>query len=101
MARGWGAASLRRRNGGHAKSRVFPAMTSALLLVVINFMMGAAAHTLRQVPRWLHVALAWATILTRHLLALHREYRAPGRQQPADRRGGVPPRGHRGLQRLG
>jgi hypothetical protein len=73
-ARGWGD-SFRRRTVA-MKSRVFPAMTSALLLVVINFMMGAAAHT-HAVPRWLHVALAWATILT-CLLALHREYRALG-----------------------
>ena len=59
---------------GH--SRVFPVMTSALLLAVVNFMMGAAAHT-HAVPRWVHEALAWATILT-CLLALYREYRALG-----------------------
>lgn len=71
---GWGD-SFRKRTVA-MKARVFPAMTSALLLVVINFMMGAAAHT-RAVPRWLHVGLAWLTILT-CLLALYREYRAIG-----------------------
>lgn len=69
-ARGWGD-SFRRRTVA-MKGRVFPVMTSALLLVVINFMMGAAAHT-RAVPRWVHLALAWTTVAT-CLLALWREY---------------------------
>jgi len=69
-ARGWGD-SFRRRTVA-MKGRVFPVMTSALLLVVINFMMGAAAHT-RAVPRWVHLVLAWTTVLT-CLLALWREY---------------------------
>jgi hypothetical protein len=73
-AQGWGD-SFRKRTVA-MKARVFPAMTSALLLVVINFMMGAAAHT-RAVPRWLHEGLAWTTLLT-CLLALYREYRALG-----------------------
>ena len=73
-AQGWGD-SFRKRTVA-MKSKVFPAMTSALLLVVINFMMGAAAHT-RAVPRWVHVGMAWLTILT-CLLALYREYRALG-----------------------
>jgi hypothetical protein len=73
-ARGWGD-SFRKRTVA-MKSRVFPVMTSALLLAVVNFMMGAAAHT-HAVPRWVHEALAWATILT-CLLALYREYRALG-----------------------
>jgi hypothetical protein len=73
-ARGWGD-SFRKRTVA-LKSRVFPVMTSALLLVVINFMMGAAAHT-RAVPRFVHVALAWVTLLT-CLLALYREYRVLG-----------------------
>jgi hypothetical protein len=69
-ARGWGD-SFRRRTVA-MKGRVFPVMTSALLLVVINFMMGAAAHT-RAVPRWVHLVLAWTTVLT-CVLALWREY---------------------------
>jgi hypothetical protein len=69
-ARGWGD-SFRRRTVA-MKGRVFPVMTSALLLVVVNFMMGAAAHT-RAVPRWVHLGLAWTTILT-CVLALWREY---------------------------
>ena len=69
-ARGWGD-SFRRRTVA-MKGRVFPVMTSALLLVVVNFMMGAAAHA-RAVPRWVHLALAWTTVLT-CLLALWREY---------------------------
>jgi hypothetical protein len=69
-ARGWGD-SFRRRTVA-MKGRVFPAMTSALLLVIVNFMMGAAAHT-RAVPRWVHLALAWTTVFT-CLLALWREY---------------------------
>jgi hypothetical protein len=73
-ARGWGD-SFRKRTVA-MKARVFPPMTSALLLVVVNFMMGAAAHT-RAVPRWLHEGLAWLTVLT-CLLALYREYRALG-----------------------
>ena len=73
-ARGWGD-SFRKRTVA-MKARVFPVMTSALLLVVVNFMMGAAAHT-RAVPRMVHVALAWVTILT-CVLALYREYRALG-----------------------
>lgn len=73
-ARGWGD-SFRKRTVA-MKARVFPVMTSALLLVVINFMMGAAAHT-RAVPRVVHIALAWATLLT-CVLALYREYRVLG-----------------------
>jgi hypothetical protein len=69
-ARGWGD-SFRRRTVA-MKGRVFPVMTSALLLVVVNFMMGAAAHT-RAVPRWVHLALAWGTVAT-CVLALWREY---------------------------
>ena len=73
-ARGWGD-SFRQRTVA-MKARVFPVMTSALLLVVVNFMMGAAAHT-RAVPALVHEALAWATILT-CVVALYREYRALG-----------------------
>ena len=41
--RGWGD-SFRRRTIA-LKSQVFPAMTLALLLVIANFILGAAAHT--------------------------------------------------------
>ena len=73
-ARGWGD-SFRRRTIA-LKSQVFPAMTFALLLVIANFMLGAAAHT-RAVPAWVHHATAWATVLV-CLLALYREYRVLG-----------------------
>src|SRR6186713_998106 len=46
-AGGWGD-SFRRRTI-KMKSQVFPAMTFALLLVLANFIMGAAAHT-RAIP---------------------------------------------------
>ena len=73
-ARGWGD-SFRRRTIA-MKSQVFPAMTFALLLVIANFMLGAAAHT-RAVPTWIHHATAWATLLV-CLVALYREYRVLG-----------------------
>jgi hypothetical protein len=73
-ARGWGD-SFRRRTIA-LKSQVFPAMTLALLLVIANFMLGAAAHT-RAVPAWVHHATAWATLLV-CLVALYREYRVLG-----------------------
>jgi len=69
-ARGWGD-SFRRRTIA-MKSRVFPAMTFALLLVIANFILGAAAHT-RAVPAWIHHAAAWATLLV-CLVAFYREY---------------------------
>jgi hypothetical protein len=72
--RGWGD-SFRRRTVA-MKSRVFPLMTSALLLVVFNFMMGAAAHT-RAVPAWVHHGLAWLTVAV-CLAALWREYAVVG-----------------------
>jgi hypothetical protein len=72
--RGWGE-SFRRRTVA-LKGRVFPAMTLALLLVMANFILGAAAHT-RVVPAWAHGGLAWATLAVA-LVALLREYRALG-----------------------
>jgi hypothetical protein len=72
--RGWGD-TFRRRTVA-MKSRVFPLMTSALLLVIVNFMMGAAAHT-RAVPAWVHQALAWVTLAV-CVGALWREYLALG-----------------------
>jgi hypothetical protein len=73
-ARGWGD-SFRRRTIA-MKSQVFPAMTSALLLVIANFMLGAAAHT-RAVPAWIHHGTAWVTLLV-CVFALYREYRVLG-----------------------
>jgi hypothetical protein len=73
-ARGWGD-SFRRRTVA-MKSRVFPLMTSALLLVIFNFMMGAAAHT-RAMPAWVHHALAWLTVVV-CVAALWREYLVVG-----------------------
>ena len=72
--RGWGD-SFRRRTI-KMKSQVFPAMTFALLLVLANFIMGAAAHT-RAVPARVHEVLAWLTLLT-CLFALQREWRVLG-----------------------
>ena len=72
--RGWGD-SFRRRTI-KMKSEVFPAMTFALLLVLANFIMGAAAHT-RAVPARVHEALAWLTLLT-CLFTLQREWRVLG-----------------------
>jgi hypothetical protein len=72
--RGWGD-SFRRRTV-KMKSEVFPAMTFALLLVVANFILGAAAHT-RAVPARVHEVLAWLTLLT-CLFTLQREWRVIG-----------------------
>ena len=72
--RGWGD-SFRRRTW-QSKSRVFPLMTCALLLVIANFIVGAA-RTRGPCPALLHDGLAWATLLT-CLVALHREYRVLG-----------------------
>lgn len=71
---GWGD-SFRRRTIA-LKSRAFPLMTSALLLIIANFILGAAAHT-RATAVWVHEALAWTTLLV-CLLAVHREYRVLG-----------------------
>jgi hypothetical protein len=51
-------------------------MTLALLLVMANFILGAAAHT-RALPAWLHEGLAWTTLLA-FAFTLHREYRVLG-----------------------
>lgn len=73
-AGGWGD-SFRRRLVG-IKSRVFPAMTLALLLVIANFMLGGAAHT-RAVPALVHEGLAWTTFAV-CCYALYREYQVLG-----------------------
>jgi hypothetical protein len=72
--RGWGD-SFRRRTVG-MKAKVFPPATLALLLVMANFILGAAAHT-RAIPAWAHGGLAWATLAV-CLAALWREYQALG-----------------------
>jgi len=71
---GWGD-SFRRRTVG-MKSRVFPLMTLALLLVMANFILGAAAHT-RALAGWVHGALAWTTLAV-CVATLYREYRVLG-----------------------
>jgi len=73
-AGGWGD-SFRRRTVA-MKGRVFPVMTLALLLVVANFILGAAAHT-RAIPGWTHGALAWTTFVV-CLWALVREWQVLG-----------------------
>jgi hypothetical protein len=90
--RGWGD-SFRRRTIG-MKSRVFPAMTAALLLVIANFILGAAAHT-RALPAWVHEVLAWTTLLC-CAYALVREYQVLGENnrliaEAGRRRGGPLP----------
>jgi hypothetical protein len=72
--RGWGD-SFRRRTIA-LKSRVFPIMTGALLMVIANFILGAAAHT-RAVPVWVHSILSWSTLAV-CVVALYREYRVLG-----------------------
>jgi hypothetical protein len=72
--RGWGD-SFRRRTIA-LKSRVFPVMTLAILLVMANFILGAGAHT-RALPGWLHGALAWATLAV-CCVAVYREYAVLG-----------------------
>lgn len=71
---GWGE-SFRRRTVA-LKSRVFPVMTLALLLVIVNFMLGGAAHT-RAVPPLVHEATAWITLAV-CAFALLREYQVLG-----------------------
>ena len=71
---GWGD-SFRRRTIA-LKSRVFPLATLTLLLVMANFILGAAAHT-HALPPLVHEALAWTTLAC-CVLTLHREYRALG-----------------------
>jgi hypothetical protein len=72
--RGWGD-SFRRRTIGF-KGRVFPVATMTLLLVMANFILGAAAHT-RALPPVVHEGLAWTTLLA-CLVTLYREYRVLG-----------------------
>ena len=73
-AEGWGD-SFRRRTVD-LKSRIFPLLTGALLLVIANFILGAAVHT-RALPSWVHEGTAWATLVT-CLAALARSWRVLG-----------------------
>jgi hypothetical protein len=91
--RGWGD-TFRRRTIA-LKSRVFPVMTGALLLVMANFILGAGAHT-RALPGWLHGTIAWLTLAVCGL-ALFREYAVLGHNnrlidEAGRRRRGEPPR---------
>jgi 4-hydroxybenzoate polyprenyltransferase len=70
-----GGDSIRRRLIA-IKSRAFPSMTLALLLVIVNFMTGGAAHT-RAVPPLVHEGLAWLTFAV-CCYALFREYQVLG-----------------------
>jgi hypothetical protein len=73
-AHAWGD-SFRRRTIA-LKGRVFPLATLTLLLVMANFILGAAAHT-RALPPLVHELLAWTTLAC-CVITLHREYRALG-----------------------
>jgi len=72
--RGWGD-SFRRRTVG-LKGEAFPLMTGALLLVIVNFLLGAAVHT-RVLPALVHEGLAWLTFAV-CVATLFREYRVLG-----------------------
>lgn len=72
--RGWGD-SFRRRTVA-LKGQVFPLMTGALLLVIANFVLGAAAHT-RAIPALAHGVIGWITVFV-CVLTLYREYRVLG-----------------------
>jgi hypothetical protein len=73
-ARGWGD-SFRRRTVA-LKGRVFPLMTLALLLVIANFILGAAAHT-KAMPAAVHEVLSWTTLAV-SVYALFREWQVLG-----------------------
>jgi hypothetical protein len=72
--KGWGD-SFRRRTVA-MKGKVFPVMTLALLLVVANFILGAAIHT-RVLPPLVHEVFSWTTFAV-CLVALAREWRVLG-----------------------
>ena len=68
--KGWGD-SFRRRTVA-MKGKVFGIATLALLLVIAQFVLGAAAHT-RAMPVWIHNVLAWVTWVV-CVVTLWREY---------------------------
>ena len=72
--KGWGD-SFRRRTVA-MKGKVFPVMTFALILVIANFILGAAAHT-RAIPALVHEGLAWLTFAV-CAYALWREWEVLG-----------------------
>src|SRR5262245_62236811 len=83
--KGWGD-SFRRRTVV-MKGKVFPVMTLALLLVVANFILGAAIHT-RVLPPLVHEASSWITFIV-CLVALVREWRVLGdNNRPIEEGGG-------------
>jgi hypothetical protein len=67
--------SFRRRTIA-LKSRIFPLLTGALLLVIANFILGAAAHT-RAIPAWVHAGTARLTLVT-SVTAFARAWRVLG-----------------------
>ena len=73
-AKGWGD-SFRKRTIV-MKGKVFPVMTLALLLVIANFILGAAAHT-RAIPALVHEGLSWTTFAV-CVAALFREWQVLG-----------------------
>ncbi|HEY5908860.1 MAG TPA: hypothetical protein VIZ31_12515 [Vicinamibacteria bacterium] len=73
-AKGWGD-SFRKRTVA-LKGKVFPVMTLALLLVIANFILGAAAHT-RAIPAVVHEGLSWTTFAV-CAYALFREWQVLG-----------------------
>ena len=73
-AKGWGD-SFRKRTVV-MKGRVFPVMTLALLLVIANFILGAAAHT-KAIPAVVHEGLSWTTFAV-CAYALLREWQVLG-----------------------
>jgi hypothetical protein len=73
-ARGWGD-SFRKRTIV-MKGKVFPVMTLALLLVITNFILGAAAHT-KAIPAFVHEGLSWTTFAV-CVYALFREWQVLG-----------------------
>ena len=67
---GWGD-TFRRRTVA-LKGQSFPLMTSALLLVIANFILGAATHT-KVLPPLVHESLSWLTFAV-CAVTLWREY---------------------------
>ena len=72
--KGWGD-SFRKRTIV-MKGQVFPVMTLALLLVIANFILGAAAHT-KAIPAVVHEGLSWTTFAV-CAYALFREWQVLG-----------------------
>jgi hypothetical protein len=71
---GWGD-TFRRRTVA-LKGQSFPLMTSALLLVITNFILGAATHT-KVLPALVHEGLSWLTFAV-CVAALWREVQVLG-----------------------